>query len=81
MVSECEPIRNPDQPGVVPFDVVHLRDLRRGVSEQIRDLLRREAEERSVRLLDSIYKFRAECIHETTRKQLTNHPGWLSGRP
>ena len=36
---------------------VHLRDLRRRVSEQVCDLLRREAEERSVRLLDSVYKF------------------------
>ena len=51
MGSQREPIRDPDQPGVVSLDVVHLRDLRRGVSEQIRDLLRREAGQRSVRAL------------------------------
>ena len=45
---------------------VHLRDLRRAVSEQVRDLLRRETEERSVGLLDAVYKFRSECVPETT---------------
>ena len=64
MGSQREPIRDPDEAGVVPFDVVHLCDLRRGVSEQVRDLFRREAEERSVRLLDSVYKFRTKCMPE-----------------
>ena len=50
MGSEREPIRDPDQPGIVQLDIVHLRDLRRGVPEQVRDLFRRDAEERSVRL-------------------------------
>ena len=55
MGSQCEPIRDPDQPGIVSLDVVHLRDLRRAVSEQVRDLFRREAEERAVGLLDAVY--------------------------
>lgn len=51
MGSESELIRDPDEPGVVPLDIVHLRDLRRAVSEQIGDLFRREGEERSVGLM------------------------------
>ena len=51
MGSQREPIRNSDQPGVVPLDVVHLRDLRRGAPEQIGHLFRREAGQRSVRAL------------------------------
>ncbi len=81
MGSEREPIRDPEEAGVVPLDVVHLGDLRRAVSEQVRDLFRREAEERSVGLPYSVYKFRAESVSETARKQLTDHPGLLSVRP
>ena len=51
MDSQSEPIRDPDQRGVVSLDVIHLRDLRRAVSEQVRHLFRREAEERTVRPL------------------------------
>ena len=76
MGSQREPIRDPDQPGVVPFDVVHLRDFRRGMSEQVRDLFRREAEERPVRLFDSVYKFRAECVSEAMESLLLD-PGVL----
>jgi hypothetical protein len=43
--SQSEPIRDPDEAGVVPLDVVHLRDLRRAVSEQVRNLFRREAKQ------------------------------------
>ena len=67
MDSQREPIRNPDQPGVIPFDVVHLRDLRCGMPEQIRDLFRREAEECPIRLFDSVYKFRSESVPEARR--------------
>ena len=76
MGSQREPIRDPDQPGVVPLDVVHLRDLRRGVSEQVGHLFRREAEERSVRLLDSVYKFRAKCVTKAVESFLLD-PGVL----
>ena len=76
MGSKREPIRNPDEAGVVPLEVVHLRDLRRAVFEQVRDLFRREAEERPVRLIDSIYKFRAKCVTKTVESFLLD-PGVL----
>ncbi len=74
--SQREPIRDPDEAGVVSLDVVHLRDLRRRVSEQVRHLFRREAEERPVRLLDSVYKFRAKSVPEGVQTFLLD-PGVL----
>ena len=50
------------------------------MSEQVRNLFRRETEERSVRLLDSVYKFRSESVPEAKIDGLTGGET-LASRP
>ena len=60
--SQLEPLGDPAQPRRVLLDVVHLRDLRRGVPKQIRDLPRRQRADRAVGLLDAVDEVRGKRV-------------------
>lgn len=55
LLLQLKPLCDPTQPCCIFFNVVHLRDFRRGVSQQIRDLPRRQWFDRTVWLLDAVH--------------------------
>ena len=61
-ISHVEIIRNSAESGCVFLDVIHLSDLRGGVSEKVGNLSGRECFDRAVRLLDAVYQIGGECV-------------------
>ena len=55
LLLQFKPLSDPTQPCRVFFDVVHLRDLRRGMPKEIRHLPRRQGLDRAIRLLDAVH--------------------------
>ena len=69
-ISQLESLCDPAQPRRVLLDIVHLRDLRGRVSEQIRDLSRRQRADRTIRLLDAIDEVRGEGVADRVQSLL-----------
>ena len=61
---EIEPGGDPGQPGGVLLHVVELRDLRRGVAQQVSHLPGREGADRAIRLFDSVDQIGGEGVPE-----------------
>ena len=68
--SQLEPLRDAAEACGVLLDVVHLRDLRRRVPEQISDLPRRQRLDRAVGLLDAVDKVRGERVSDRVQALL-----------
>ena len=60
--SDIEIIGDSAESGCVLFDVVHLGDLRGGVSEEVGNLSGRECLDGTVRLPDSVHQISGECV-------------------
>ena len=59
---QLKPLGDPTQPRRVLLHIVHLRDLRRRVPQQIRNLPRRQGLDRAVGLLDAVHEVRGKRV-------------------